>query len=543
MSFVKIQANQATISASQNLMDFEVPEYIQGIDLDESFININYRIESTETTPGSGTGIHNYVKLFNGIGVVNTATKAGSASLFNSSLVRNIVLSASKGGQLESIQRADLYAQVKQQFTKNVGDIQGEGGHSLRSLPEQYNYPMDQSRNLLTEGTVKSTEKVGVMRIPLKDVLGLGSATLNLNQLGALRIHLEANLNKFTLKEVPTWNGSAIKGSFNNYWKQDITIAVGGASPTSIVLSNESTAQGPFAFITKKNAPFWVGQKVSFVLNGGATNTVNEVVISSIVWNATDAVATGAHTPAGLQATISFEGDAAIFQGVVAGAGVTSINMFPVYASSATLEYTGAEMVCKTVVNPPQALGIQYRTIHTIQDFAPASTSMNRTYEVPRDAIASLVCFDTATSSTEFSNSFEPNLTSYQAYVDNVGITDRPVKIKGTAPFTKDPLHGIILEKTLEEMGLEYKNNLDVLPKMLNMNIGASINNSSVISAGGVFTAQEGTSGVTVIPLIYEQTGVAKLINLDLQRSATVPGAVGSMNLVMFQQVQRVINY
>jgi hypothetical protein len=41
-SYVIIQANQATISPTQNLLDFEVPDYINGIDMNESFINITY---------------------------------------------------------------------------------------------------------------------------------------------------------------------------------------------------------------------------------------------------------------------------------------------------------------------------------------------------------------------------------------------------------------------------------------------------------------------------------------------------------------------
>ena len=167
MSYIKIQANQATISPSQNLMDFEVPDYIAGIDLGKSFININY-----------------------------------TGALFNSCLVRNCQLTASKVGQLESIQRADLINQIKQQYAKTVGDIQGDAHQSIMSLPQHFNYGMDQSRRLVMEGTEVSTERTGVMRVELKDVLGLGESTLNLSMMGSLRLHVEANLNKFTLKEV-----------------------------------------------------------------------------------------------------------------------------------------------------------------------------------------------------------------------------------------------------------------------------------------------------------------------------------------------------
>lgn len=529
MSFVKIQANQATISESQNLMDFEIPEYIQGVDLKESFININYTIDTTETD--GVTGVHNFIKLFNGAGANKSCT------LFNSSLVRNISLSSSKGGQLESIQRADLINQVVQQFTKNIGDLQGDAGHSLGSLAEQLDYPMDQSRNLITEGSMISSERVGVMRVNLSDVLGLGGSTLNLNQLGSLRVHLEANLNKFTLKEVPTFNGTTIKGGVDSYWEETQAIETGVAGPAFLTLAKTDAE-----FLTKKNCPFHTGMKVSFVLvgnTGGATPTTpSEVTITSLVWNTTAAVGgAGENTANGSTVTVNFSDT--IYNGNLTGAAVTSIKMYPVYAATAVLNYTGAEMVIKSVSSPPVSKGIQYRTYSTIQDFAPASTSMSRTYEIPRNAMASLICFDTASSSTDFSNSFEPNLTSYQLFVDNVGMTDRPVNIKVVSPFTKDPLHNIILEKTLEEMGLEHKNNLDVLTKQIT---GAAVlNDSQVIEMYKNYSTltATGKDGVIVLPVIYEQTGQSKLLNIDL----TKDNAGNSINLVAFSMIERTIQY
>ena len=136
MSYIKVQANQATISPTQNLLDFEVPDYINGVDMEKSFININYTITTEETDDTTGVGVHNFITLFNGIG----ANK--SNGLFNSCLVRNVSLTAQRGGQLESIQRADLINQVKQQFTKNIGDIQGDLHESILNLPtELYVYP------------------------------------------------------------------------------------------------------------------------------------------------------------------------------------------------------------------------------------------------------------------------------------------------------------------------------------------------------------------------------------------------------------------
>tara|TARA_R110000782_G_scaffold45394_3_gene100873 strand:+ start:3377 stop:5041 length:1665 start_codon:yes stop_codon:yes gene_type:complete len=554
MSFIKIQANQSTISASQNLMDFEVPDYVAGVDLSESFININYRIDSEEVD-AAVVGIHNYIKLFNGIGVTpgtKTELQGGSSTLFNSCLIRNISLSASNVGQLENIQRCDLISQVKQQFTKNVSDIQGESNHSIRSLPEEFNYPMDQSRNLRTEGTILSSEREGVMRVNLKDILGLGSATLNLQELGSLRLHVEANLNKFTLNEVPTFDATVppvIKGGVGAYWKQTVAIPLNDVAPTTLTLSGGDAPDNQ-RFLTKKNCPFWVGQKVSFVLEPtGVTNTPTVTTITSMEWasNAATVGGTAVNYGKGAQVTLSFLNADPIFAGVVAGAAVTSIRMYPVYSVRPDITYTGAEMVIRSIDMPIQSKGLKYRTVETIQDFAGASSFMNRTYQIPQNAMTSLICFDTAKTSTEFSNSFEPNLTSYQVFVNNVGMTDRPVNIKVVEPKTKDPLHNIIMEKTLESMGLEYKNNLDVLPNQIKITPTDAIAllSNEIIPQISVFEAiaATGTNGVTVIPVMYDDDNQSKLINLDLQRDATAPAAVGVMNLVLFQEVERTINY
>ena len=64
MSYIKIQSNQSTLTTTQNLLDFEVPDYINGIDMDQSFINISYTIDTKEVDATTGTGVHNFITLF-----------------------------------------------------------------------------------------------------------------------------------------------------------------------------------------------------------------------------------------------------------------------------------------------------------------------------------------------------------------------------------------------------------------------------------------------------------------------------------------------
>ena len=552
-SYIKIQANQATITTTQNLLDFEVPDYINGIDMDQSFINITYTIDTTEAdelVDGYLEGVHNFITLFNGIGLVPASPivdQAGHA-LFNSCLVRNVSLTAQRGGQLESIQRADLINQVKQQFTKNIGDIQGELHESIMNLPMEYNYGSNQARNLITEGTMGTLTaqqwqnrcyRTGVMRINLKDVLGLGSSTLNLAQLGALRIHMEANLNKFTLKEVPCFEGSAdpptIKGGFESYWEPQaaqLPLAINDPNPSQLKFASSN-----FQFLSRKNCPFHVGMKVSFALTqAGNVNTAETVLIKSMTWETVAGTGGTPNVSEGATVVVVFSG--AILDGIVATAPITAIKMYPVYAASSTLNYLTAELVVKTVANPPQARGLRYRTFETQQDYAVASTNFNRTYEIPANAIASLVCFDTAVNNDQFSNSFEPHLNKYHLFVDNVGQTDRPVTMRTSAPFSKSPLHGIMFEKTLEVMGLPYKNNLDVLPRQIVAGTIADPTLASVITEAEIFQPHT-ANRVTVLPVIYEATGQRKLLNIDLNKS--VDGS--NLNLAIFQMVERTVEY
>ena len=546
MSYIKIQSNQSTLTTTQNLLDFEVPDYINGIDMDQSFINISYTIDTTEVNEATGIGVHNFITLFNGVGSTALANQGGHA-LFNSCLVRNITMTAQRGGQLESIQRADLINQVKQQFTKNIGDIQGDLHQSIMNLPIQYNYGANQARNLVTDGTMGTStdvgryERTGVMRINLKDVLGLGSSTLNLAQLGALRIHMEANLNKFTLKEVPCWSSDAppvIKGGVAGYWKTvDVPLTVSMTDVNEIRFGSTQ-----YDFLTKKNCPFHVGMKVNFKFTqAGNVNTPVEAVIKTMAWTTVVGTSATPTTPAGTFVTVTFSNN--IVNAAVATANITEVEMYPVYAKvtdgdEPKLNYVSAELVVKTVANPPQARGLRYRTFETQQDFAGASTTFNRTYEIPGNAVASLVCFDTARNNDEFSNSFEGNLNQYQLFVNNVGQTDRPVTMRTAAPYSKNPLHGIMFEKTLEVMGLAYKNNLDVVPNQIGASTLATPNDAVVISEHAIY-APGSHARVTVLPVIYEGDGQRKLLNIDLTKSAEGE----NLNLAIFQMVERTVEY
>ena len=559
-TFIKIQANQATISPSQNLLDFELPSYMNGIDMNESFINLTYTITDTEAdTAGSVTtgvtGIHNYIHIFNGVG------ENSSAVLHNSALIRRATLTSTIAGQLESIQRADLLNEVKQLYTKNIGDFQGASHEQVANIPNQWNYGSNSARNLVTEGTNTSTVRDGVMRINLKDILGLGESTLNLNQLGNLRLSLEANLNKFTLKEVPNMDGTAFvrTGGDNDgptpncgsttglnideYYTGDLAVATGNPTGNTLTIPLNTAA-----YIAKKNMPFWVGQKVNFTLQGATPGTddpentdVNDVTITGIAFNVV-AGTTDPNIPPLTTVTLTFSAN--ITDGNIVTNPLARVIVVPILAATSTHTWKRAELVCKSVRNPPMSRGLSYRTYHTIQDFAASTLSLQRTYEMPRNGVASLVCFDTSTATNTFSTSWDSYVNEYQVSVDNVGITDRPILIQTEAPRIKGPLHQVIMEKTLEEMGLDYKNNLDVMPSQIQLDQdfdhtdfqteGHTIPNYQVMDSINAH------NGVLTLPVMYEQNGQPKLMTINVSRGT---GATSNFNLVIFTQIERTIEY
>ena len=562
MSYIKIQANQATISATQNLVDFEIPSYMNGIDLEESFINLTYTITDTEPAPTAGsattvTGIHNYIHLFNGIG------ENSAGVLHNSALVRRATLTATKAGQLESIQRADLINEVKQLYTKNVADFQGASHEQVANIPNQWNYGSNSSRNLVTEGSVLSTIRDGVMRVNLKDFLGLGESTLNLNQVGDLRLSLECNLDKFTLKEVPNMDAEAFKRDaglqggpapqastlgnkvidYYTSFSDTAAVAVGNQPGATLTVPLDANS-----FIAKKNMPFWVGQKVNFVLQGATPGTddptnadVNDCIIESITYNVV-AGTTDPNIAPLVTATLTFGSN--ITAGTISTNALATVVVCPILAATSTHTWKRAELVCKSVANPPESRGLTYRTFQTIQDFAASTSSLQRTYEMPRSGVASLVCFDTSTATNTFSSSWDANINEYQVFVDNVGITDRPVPVQITAPRTKGALHHIMLEKTLEEMGLDYKNNLGVMPSQIEM--AEDFDNADVQTEGStianyqVMDSINASNGLITLPVMYQQNGLPKLMTINVSRDS---GATANFNLVIFTQVQRTIEY
>tara|TARA_R110000796_G_scaffold245413_2_gene369615 strand:- start:7170 stop:9047 length:1878 start_codon:yes stop_codon:yes gene_type:complete len=483
-------------------MDFVIPSSFGGIDMDRSYLQILSTI--TTTDKGTTTGVHNFNTSWNG-------TLQGA--LYNSALIRNTRLSSSKKGQLEDIRRSDLLHQILQHYSMNTADQQGCQYKDLSQIADPHTQVNSLYRNLVGRGSIKSTEVEAPVRIEMRDLLGLGRSQLNLNALGNLHLHLEGNfLDVVTLHEVA--NGVKVDDiaslnipvldSLNPfealYYK--VNVAVTANQTVLTIPTTFGTIPEANAFVNKSNAPYWVGQKLGFFVADTTDNgKLTPAVITQIDF-VQSAPEGNASTCRGWQIQLTFGGTGIANAAFASGA--QDVYIFPIQAESATWNIGRAELVLCVIPNAPKSSGIQYKSYNTIEDFAPETTSFQRQYQLPANAVANLICFDTNPSNH---NSYDSTITSYTLRSDNVDLVNRPIAIHSAnhaAGRPRDPLHAIMLEKTLARMGVPFKNYTEVYPSAMKANthllktstvattleLGAlvGIANSGFTNVGGTFT-------------------------------------------------------
>ena len=531
-NFVKIQAQQSTISTSQDLIDFQIPQHLQGVDMSKSFINIKFRITEDPSVVDGTPSIFNYALKFNGVGGANAP-----CSVPNSALVRNCFLTSSRAGQLESIRRADLYSTVKKHYSNNFGDMLGDQSKSISQLPQ---FGVSASpcgvRNLLTEGSIMSSNENTAFRVDLKDFLGLGESVLNLNQLGNLRLHIEANLNKFSILPIPVVStaGDATSNFDNLFQMRNLNIT-NPVQPTTIdvVIDGANNVTGGDALLNRSSCPYYVGQQLGVVLAPVTDALLQQtVIITGMEWldSSDGIVPTTALNGQIVRLTLNRS-----YLSNNSTVPITGLNIQPIVGANPVLEYLGAEIVLSTTSNPPKSKGIMYRTIRTQEDHAPPTTNFQSIYQLPQNAISNLICFDSTSTSTDFSYSYDHEVSQYQLFVDNIPLTDRPVNINTTNADGRIPsnLHGIMLEKCLDEMGIEFKNYTECLTQPL-IGAGTDINFTMI----DVIPNKTNDIGVLVLPAILPATNGTKLFQVNITKTAST-----DMNLVLFQMVEKVINF
>jgi len=270
-NIVRIQANQVgPFTATNNIVDINIPGG-QVIDMTRSYIEVELRSSYVHT--GANLAISSNA-TFNP--VVLTA-EAGSGITYDVQLIKNCRLQSQNQGHLEEINRVDVLRTGLNNLTMSRDEqtsLNHLGVAQVRNNGDQRYGPFIDA---VSEGDIKSTQKVPRAKIPLKQLFGLGEVSqLDLSKTGDLNIRLELN--------IPTvdFDGTNYNGAFDS---SDFSASTGQITAASIVES----ANNRNVVLTNKyenlhNLPFWVNQYVKLSGDGGAfvTTTGQHQVIESI---------------------------------------------------------------------------------------------------------------------------------------------------------------------------------------------------------------------------------------------------------------------
>ena len=264
-NIVRIQANQVgPFTTTNNIADINISGG-QVIDMTRSYVEVELRSVYNNTGAGaSGT--------FNP--VVTTAA-SGSGICYDVQMIRNCRLHSQNQGHLEEINRVDVLRTGLNNLTLSR-DEQNSLNHlgvaQVRNNGDQRYGPFIDA---VSSGNIKSIQKVPRVKIPMKQLFGLGEVSqLDLNRTGDLSIRLELEIPTVTL-ETDNFNGLVNVGtpasSTGQITAETITAT---SSNRNVVLSNK--------YENLHNLPFWVNQFVKLTGTGTFATGGQSQLIQSI---------------------------------------------------------------------------------------------------------------------------------------------------------------------------------------------------------------------------------------------------------------------
>jgi len=266
---VKLQVQQSgSFNSRKNRLDFLIPSG-GVIDMSKSYININTSID------GDGTSIH----VLN----VNFTDMGGTSMLHdNSILVKNIDVSSSKIGMLESIRRSDVLRSSLNQYSQDTDTKLSKSHLSMASSVSSRKIGLSPYRILRTDAASKEIDHD--LRIDLSSILGCGSiSSLDMDKLGQTRISMECNFDKLSVGQYL----GASDGAWTDTTDGVLGLMDDAPNVPQTELSSLITAK-KYQFEEFQNAcPFYVGQeiKISSKKNGAGAVLSAAVQITNITYN------------------------------------------------------------------------------------------------------------------------------------------------------------------------------------------------------------------------------------------------------------------
>ena len=476
--FIKINSVQGgDFTPASNLVDFVIPSGMGVVNLRDSYINLNFKVNVVESTTDAGVGVYS-------AGVQWKATGAGVRPHFtNTAIVKNTSLKSAQLGQIENLRRIDQFSQMMATYTRSLEEQQSYSylkANQVVDPIDQLQYPL--YREINKSGNLPSRDlDICPVQISLADMFDFcrSARELDMSKTGDVRLHCELNVDK--LSPVQTMTVQADIDDLGELKKmQDIT-ATGDAN--QVICDNFYTSGLGLS-------PFYVGQKclVNATMDagsgGGAVTPVTDkaVIITDITHD----------TTAGGTLALTFSDAWGTLAGTETYTGIT-VAPAPFNVAQSTIQINLAEVVIKRVGNPVGVSQIEYDTFSTEQTNGLKLTSFQNQYQVEPDATNVLIAFPDNSTDILSSNA---NISSFRLRINNEDATDRPVDVDS-------PLYYDRLNMTFGNMGYRLKN--------LTQNYGAS----SVKNYDDVYDQASADTLVVANPLFQTDREKYLQVNID----------------------------
>ena len=387
---IKIPSDQGNfdLTGNKNNVDFTLTGG-NVYDLSRSYVSITLDVTQANTLCPADyldKGVLHMGTFIDGANGVSQATANQAPT--TACLVRNAYMSSQNGGKITDIRRVDKYSFGKAMYKKSTEDFDNDLGGFFSKTDRSF-YQVGASNEFNSVGNEISRQKSHDIRIPLKDIMPF----CRINQYdgmkqGDTRIHLEMNFEKLRFDSslmtnmiVPITSGGVGAGSGSYETLPDISgtnlarnmdnITLNTAVPSTY---NQLISTGKYGNIA--DIPFYVGQyvNVSGAIGGTAiVNTTSNKITEIIRSSTSDKV------------VLQLDGDITNGGAAIAtGAVLTSVFCNPRASTSNSIEIKNIELVSEIVNGEPAPKGnVVYETILSEEDNYPATTSLNRVYEIP----------------------------------------------------------------------------------------------------------------------------------------------------------------
>ena len=257
-NIIRIQANQVgPFTSTNNIVDINIPGG-QVIDMTRSYIEVELRSSYAHTGPQAAISING---TYNPI---ITTTAAGDGIAYDVQMIRNCRLQSQNQGHLEEINRVDVLRTGLNNLTMSRDEQTSLNHLGVAQVRNNGNQRYGPFIDAVSEGDIKSTQRVPRAKIPMKQLFGLGEVSqLDLNRTGDLNMRLELNIPTIDF-DAANYNGAVDGNLVDSTGQVTAASIVEATNNKDVVLTNK--------YENLHNLPFWVNQYIK--LEGDTGNFV-----------------------------------------------------------------------------------------------------------------------------------------------------------------------------------------------------------------------------------------------------------------------------